>query len=57
MGGEMGILAMQVFAVWFMVALVAGFGLGAIIHKAECMRENEFLALLFSRMARRQTSH
>jgi hypothetical protein len=53
----MGILAMQVFAIWFMVALVAGFGLGAIIHKAECMRKNEFLALLFSRLARRQASH
>ena len=53
----MRFLAMQVFAIWFMVALVAGFGLGAIIHKAECMRENEFLTLLFSRLARRQASH
>ena len=52
----MGILAMQIFAIWFIVALVAGFGLGAMIHRAECMRENEFLALLFSRMARRQAS-
>jgi hypothetical protein len=52
----MGLLAMQVFAIWFMVALAAGVALGAIIRKAECMRENEFLALVLSRLARRQTS-
>jgi len=53
----MGILAIQVFAIWFIVSLAAGFGLGAVIHKAECMRKNELLALLFSRLARRQASH
>ena len=31
-----------------LVALVAGFGLGAIIHKAERMRKDEFLAFCFS---------
>lgn len=53
----MGILAVEVLAIWFLVAMVAGFGLGAIIHQAERLHKDEFLVALFSNLARQQASH
>jgi hypothetical protein len=53
----MGFLAAEVLAIWSMVALVTGFGLGAIIHQAERLHEDEFLAALFSNLAKQQASH
>jgi hypothetical protein len=53
----MGILAVEVLAIWSLVALVTGFGLGAIIHKADRLHKDEFLRILFSNLARRQASH
>ena len=53
----MGILVVEVIAIWSLVALVTGFGLGAIIHQAERLQEDEFLTALFSNLARRQASH
>jgi hypothetical protein len=53
----MGILAAEVLAIWSLVALATGFGLGAIIHQAERLHEDEFLTALFSNLAKQQASH
>ena len=50
----MGILAAEVLAIWSLVALATGFGLGAIIHQAERLHEDEFLTALFSNLAKQQ---
>ena len=44
----MGILVMRVLAMWFLVALVTGLALGAMIRKADRIRKDEFLAFLYS---------
>jgi hypothetical protein len=44
---KMGILAMSVLAMWFLVALATGLALGAMIRKADRIRKDDFLADLF----------
>ncbi len=45
---KMGILMLKVLAMWSLVALVAGFVLGAAIRKGDRVRKDEFLSCLFS---------
>ena len=52
----MGILAIKVLAIWSLVAVVTGFALGAIIHKAERVHKDEFLTALFATIASLQAS-
>ena len=41
---------------WFLVALVTGLALGAMIHKADRIRKDEFLAGLYSTLETLQHS-
>jgi hypothetical protein len=52
----MGILVMSVLAMWFLVALVTGLALGAMIGKANRIHKDEFLADLFSTLETLQHS-
>jgi hypothetical protein len=44
----MGILILKVLATWSLVALVAGFGLGAAIRRGDKVRKDAFLSCVFS---------
>jgi hypothetical protein len=44
----MGILILKVLAMWSLVAMVAGLGLGAAIRKGERVRKEEFLSYVFA---------
>ena len=52
----MGILALKVLAVWYMVALATGLALGATIRKADRARKDKFLTDLFSTLEARAPS-
>ena len=52
----MDILVLSVLAMWFLVALVTGLALGAMIHKADRIRKDEFLASLYSTLETLQHS-
>jgi hypothetical protein len=52
----MGILAMRVLTLWFLIAMVTGFALGAIIREADRIRKDELLADLYSTLETRQHS-
>ena len=53
----MGIFAIQVLAIWSLVALAAGLGLGAMIQKADRVEKDGMLSALLANEARRQSSH
>lgn len=44
----MGVLILKVLTTWLVVALVAGFGLGAAIRRGERLRRDEFLSRVFA---------
>jgi hypothetical protein len=44
-------LAMKVLTIWSVAALVAGFGLGAVIRTAERVQKEEVLSTLFATLA------
>ncbi len=48
------LLVMKVLTFWTVAALVAGFGLGAMIRAADRVRKEEFLDALFSTLASKQ---
>ena len=48
LGAKMGILLLKVLAMWSLVALVAGLGLGAAIRRGERVRKDEFLSCVFA---------
>ena len=52
----MGILVVRVLAMWFLIAMVTGLALGAMIRKADRIRKDEFLAGLYSTLETRQHS-
>jgi hypothetical protein len=52
----MGILILKVLAMWSLVALVAGFGLGAAIRRGERVRKDEFLSCVFASLETMQAS-
>jgi len=52
----MGILAIEIFATWSLVALMTGLALGALIGKAERVNQDEFLSTLFSNLEAFQAS-
>jgi hypothetical protein len=52
----MRILAVEIFVVWSVVALLAGLAVGAVIGKADRIRKDEFLSALFSNLANLPTS-
>jgi hypothetical protein len=52
----MGILILKVLAMWSLVALVAGFGLGAAIARGERVRKDEFLSYVFASLETLQGS-
>jgi hypothetical protein len=47
----MGVLAMKVLPVWSIGALVASFGLGAVIRTIERAQKEEVLSTLFATLA------
>jgi hypothetical protein len=53
---EMGILILKVLAMWSLVAVVAGFGLGAAIRRGERLRKDEFLSCVFASLETLQAS-
>jgi hypothetical protein len=55
-GAKMGILILKVLAMWSLVALVAGFGLGAAIARGERVRKDEFLSYVFASLETLQGS-
>ncbi len=50
------LLVLNVLVLWFVVASVTGLALGAIIRKADRIREDEFLADLHSTLETLQHS-
>ena len=48
LGEKMGIFILKVLAMWSLVALAAGFGLGAAIRRGERVRRDEFLSCVFA---------
>jgi hypothetical protein len=52
----MGILIIKVLAMWSVVALVAGLGLGAAIRRGERVRKDEFLSYVFASLETMQAS-
>lgn len=44
----MGILILKVLSMWSLVAVAAGFGLGAAIRRGDRVRKDEFLSCVFS---------
>jgi hypothetical protein len=53
---KMGILILKVLAMWSLVALVAGLGLGAAISRGERVRKDEFLSCVFASLENLQAS-
>jgi hypothetical protein len=53
---EMGMLILKVLAMWSLVAVVAGFGLGAAIRRGERVRKDEFLSYMFASLETLQAS-
>jgi hypothetical protein len=47
----MVLLAMKVLTIWSVAALVAGFGLGAVIRTAERAQKEEVLTILLATLA------
>ena len=52
----MGILAMEILAVWSLISLVTSLALGAAIRKGERIHRDEFLSALFSTLETLQAS-
>jgi hypothetical protein len=52
----MAILAVEIIAIWSLVALTTGLALGAVIGKAERLNQDEFLSVLFSNLEAFQAS-
>lgn len=52
----MGILILKVLAMWSLVAMVAGLGLGAAIRRGERARKDEFLSCVFATLETLQAS-
>jgi hypothetical protein len=50
----MGVLAMEVLTVWSLLAVATGIAAGAVIHKADQMHKEEYLAAIFATLARQQ---
>lgn len=50
------VLGITILSAWTITALVAGFGLGALIRSADRVQEDQFLEALFSTLAERQTA-
>jgi hypothetical protein len=53
---KMGILILKVLAMWSLVAMVAGLGLGAAIRRGERVRKDEFLSCVFATLETLQAS-
>ena len=52
----MGMLILKVLAMWSLVAMIAGLGLGAAIRKGERVRKDEFLSCVFATLENLQAS-
>jgi len=52
----MGILILKVLAMWSLVAMLAGLGLGAAIRRGERVRKDEFLSCVFATLETLQAS-
>lgn len=52
----MGMLILKVFAMWSLVAMIAGLGLGAAIRRGERVRKDEFLSCVFATLETLQAS-
>ncbi len=52
----MGFLMLKVLVTWSVVALAAGFALGAVIRRGDRIRKDEFLSCVFSSIETMQAS-
>jgi len=52
----MGMLILKVLAMWSLVAMIAGLGLGAAIRRGERVRKDEFLSCVFATIETLQAS-
>jgi len=52
----MGIVIIKVLAMWSLVAVVSGFGLGAAIRRGDRLRKDDFLSCVFSSLETLQAS-
>ena len=50
----MGILALKVLTTWFLLSLVTGLALGAVIRRGDRLHKDVFLTALFTALARLQ---
>jgi hypothetical protein len=53
---EMGILILKLLAMWSLVSLMSGFGLGAAIRRGERVSKEEFLSYVFASLETLQAS-
>jgi hypothetical protein len=53
---KMGILILKVLAMWSLVAMVTGLGLGAIIRRGDRVRKDAFLSCVFATLETLQAS-
>ena len=53
---KMGIVIIKVLAMWSLVAVMAGFGLGAAIRRGDRLRKDDFLSCVFSSLEALQAS-
>jgi hypothetical protein len=49
-------MSILLLAIWVLAAVIAGLGIGAIIHKAERLHKDKALTALLSALARQQAS-
>jgi len=52
----LGILAIEILGIWFLISVVAGLALGAKIRNGERNRQDEVFVCLFSKIEARQAS-
>ena len=52
----MGVLLVKVMVMWLIAAVAAGFSLGALIHRAEQIRKDEFLTYVLASIEALQAS-
>ena len=50
----MGILAAEALGIWCLVAVLTGFGVGAVLQNGKRLRKDEFLTFLFATIANRR---
>jgi hypothetical protein len=52
----MGILILKVFAMWSVISMMSGLGVGVVIRRGDRVRKDRFLSCVFASLERMQAS-